>query len=210
MKLALFSDNITKLHIEKLKEIFGMNLHEAKFLYITTPTNYKPYKPDWCLEAQRSWMNIFPKCTEFDLERAYTFDPKFDFRKFLSDFDFIFVSGGSVYVLNYWAMKTGVNKILKELIESEKVVYGGESAGAIFVFKDYKPYSILDHPEIPPEAIHDGLNLIDVAPLPHWGVKDYQDSLEKIKKSLESRGYKVQPLTNDEALFVDGEIIEII
>ena len=160
MKLALFSDNVSEKHVVKLKSFFTKPLREVKFLYITTATNYKPYQPDWSVESESRWREIFPLLRQFDLERAYKVDPNFDFKTYFESFDFIFVSGGNVFLLSYWMNKTGADKILKELILSNKIVYGGESAGAIYPYNDMSLYAELDNPEKAPKRIDQAMGLL--------------------------------------------------
>src|SRR5260221_10282878 len=110
-------------------------------------------------KGEKRWENIFPRFQEFDLERAFRVNPDFNFKDFYSKYDFIYVSGGSAFILNYWMEKTGSKKIIVSLIKENKVVYGGESAGAIFAYKEIDTYKELDHPELAPEKIDEALNL---------------------------------------------------
>ncbi|OGM31358.1 hypothetical protein A2803_02520 [Candidatus Woesebacteria bacterium RIFCSPHIGHO2_01_FULL_44_21] len=208
MKLALFSHNITKTHEKKLQKLFDKELAEVRFLYITTPTNYKPFKPDWCIESEERWRSIFPKLREFDLERAYRVDRKFNFKEYLSDFDFIFISGGNIFILTYWMRETGVDALLKKMILKDKVVYGGESAGAIYPYQDISEYAVLDDPDKAPSVVNGGLGVINFAPLPHWGVKDFQIGLEKVKVRFEKNNVKVITFADDEAIFVVDKEVE--
>lgn len=210
MKLALFSQNVAAEHIEKLKTFFPKPLGEVNFLYINTPGNYKPYKSKWMMAGERRWQDIFPKFQEFDLERAYRVDNNFNFQEFLSNYDFIFVSGGTAYILTYWMEKTGSRKIIKNLIQENKVVYGGESAGAIFAYNEIDTYKELDFPERAPEKIDIGLGVVDFAPIPHWENPECQGGLENIKMKFESKGIKTYTITDNQAIFVEENKVEVI
>lgn len=210
MKLTLFSQEVTNKHVTKLKEFVGKTLEDVNFLYINTPGNYKPFKSKWMIEGENRWRKIFPKFQEFDLERAFKVDKNFDFEEFYSNYDYIFISGGTVYILTYWMQKTGSTKIIRDLIMSNKVIYGGESAGAIFSYSDMSLYSSLDYPERAPERIDEGLSIIDFAPIPHWGNSAFQEGLEKIESEFGANGVKTYKITDSQAIFVEDEEIEII
>ncbi|MEP7103900.1 MAG: Type 1 glutamine amidotransferase-like domain-containing protein [Candidatus Dojkabacteria bacterium] len=210
MKLTLFSQNITEKHINKLETYFHKPLAKVKFLYINTPGNYKPYKSEWMIKSERKWQNIFPKFQEFDIERAYRVDKNFDFKTYFESFDFIFISGGNVFVLSYWMEKTGCRDILKKLVEEGKVVYGGESSGAVYVYKDLEIYSAADEPKDAPAVVNDGLGFIDFAPIPHWENEKFQSILEDIKKQFESKNVTTYTIEDNQALFIATDKVQII
>lgn len=210
MKLTLFSQELNNLHLEKLKQFFSKPLTDVKFLFINTPAVYKPYKPDWLTRCENQWRKVFPKFQEFDLKHAYEVDQNFDFNKFYNDFDFIYVSGGNLYILSYWMKKTNSDSILEKLTKQNKIVYGGESAGAIFAFKDLEPYQLLGNPEKAIKVNNIGMSLLDFAPLPHWENQDFKEGLEKINKILLSKGYRVITITDKQGCFVDDDKIEVI
>jgi dipeptidase E len=210
MKLTLFSQKLTPAHIEKIKTLFNKPLEEVKFLYINTAGNYKPYKSEWMIVGERKWQALFPKFQEFDLERAYRIDPNFNFKEFLSNYDYIFVSGGNVFILSYWMKKTGADQIIKELILKDKIVYGGESAGSIYTFSNLNTYATLDAPEKAPEQINEALDLVNFAVLPHWESEKFHSGLVEIDKNFKLENIQTIPITDDQALFVADDKLEII
>jgi dipeptidase E len=210
MKLALFSQNLEKLHLEKLKTFFSKPLEEVNFLYINTPGNYKPYKSGWMIEGEKRWQNVFPKFQEFDLERAFRVDPNFNFREFFSSYDFIFISGGNIFVLTYWMQKTGCREILKNLIVDNKVVYGGASVGAIYLYKDMDIYKEFDDPTKAPEKVDEGLDLINFAPIPHWENEAFRPIMQHTKDKFEAIGVRTYPITDDQGLFFEDSKLTLI
>lgn len=184
MKLALFSHYVTKAHEQKLESIFGKPLSEVRMLYINTPVQYKEILPDWYYESHRNWLRLFPKMKELDLAHTYTINPDYDFESYLRSFEFIFVSGGNVWLLTYWLQKTGTRDMLKQLIEAGKVVYGGESAGAVVCFNDIEILGIADKKEKAPAQVTQGLGVIDFVPIPHWDVEEFHEILEKLFHSI--------------------------
>lgn len=210
MKLTLFSQNLNQSHIDKLRSFIPKPFEGIKFLYINTAGNYKPYKSDWMIEGERKWQKIFPLFQEFDPERAFRVNQNFDFKTFLSSYDYIFISGGNTFVLSYWMDKTGCTEILRDLIMSDKIVYGGESAGTVFTTKDISFCAALDNPEKAPEQINTGLGLLGFIPLPHWGNEEFQNGLESIKDNFDKNNTEVKVITDDQALFCTHDSTEII
>lgn len=207
MRLALFSQLLIEEHKKVLAQLLSKPFDQVKFLYINTPGNYKPYKSKWMTESETRWRRMFPQFQEFDIERAYRVDPAFDFKTFLSEFDFVFVSGGNTFILSYWMQKTGVREILKNLIIEDKVVYGGESAGAVDVAKTVEFASDVDDPNKAPKQIDEGLGIVDFAIVPHWNTPEHQELLEDMKRQYEESGVKTYTLTDEQGIFVNGEEI---
>lgn len=210
MKLTLFSQNVTNAHKEKIKTLFKKPLDDVKFLYINTAGNYKPYKKEWMISSEREWQSIFKNFQEFDLERAYRVDSNFDFKSFFSNYDYIYFSGGNTFLLSYWLKKTNTLELLKELIVSDKIVYGGTSAGAIICSKDISWTESADDPNQVPERVDEGLGIIDFTPMPHWDNPEFKPILEKAKEELQYKGINIKTYRDNQAIFVDDQSIEII
>ena len=106
--------------------------------------------------------------------------------------------------------KTGSDKYLENLIVTNRIVYGGESAGAIYAYSDLKKYELLGEPERAIGINNDGLGVIDFAPIPHWGNQKYQAELVKIKNLIEEDNIKTVLIKDNQASFVKDDIFEII
>ena len=50
--------------------------------------------------------------------------------KYIEESDFVWVTGGNTFYLNYILRKSGIDKVLKNVID-QGTVYGGQSAGAV-------------------------------------------------------------------------------
>ncbi|MEO6728747.1 MAG: Type 1 glutamine amidotransferase-like domain-containing protein [Candidatus Dojkabacteria bacterium] len=210
MKLTLFSQNLLPAHLDKIKTYFDKPLSEVRFLYINTAGNYKPYKSEWMTSGEKRWQEVFPIFQEFDIERAYRVDNNFDFKTFISSYDYIFVGGGNIFLLSYWMNKTGAKEIIKGLVLNNKVIYGGASAGAVFTMKDISFCDSLDEPTLAKERINNGLGLLDFVLLPHWNNPEMQTEIENIDKNFKEQGTKTYRITDDQALFTDSTKVEVI
>lgn len=122
-------------------------------------------------------------------------------------FDVLWFVGGNSFCLR-WAMKASdCESILKQVLE-EGVVYAGDSAGAIVAGPTLKYFDSMDEPGLAPQAIYDGLNLVDFSVLPHWGSQKYAEANKKIERKLQKDGYKTKALNDGEWLLVkNGAII---
>lgn len=207
MRLALFSQEYTQEHDKKLSELLGKELNEVKLLYINTAINYKPYKPDWYLQSENWYREKFTQFKEFEIERAYKVDPNFNFKEYFSNFDFIVFSGGNTFLLAYWLHKTKAGESIIDLVSDGKVVYGGESAGATVVTSNITPYSTADDPGKAPERVEKGLEIIDFAVIPHWGLDGFGEILSDTEKQFKGLGIETTRIKNNQGMFyVDGEI----
>lgn len=208
MRLILFSDAIQDKHKDKLLTFINQDLKNIKAVFLTTPYNYKKKKSDWFYQHIKSWKRIFPKIELFDLESTYNNNPNFNFKRYWSDIDFVFVSGGNTFLLSYWMDRTGSRKILRDLILEDRIIYSGSSAGAIYPYKDLRYYDLADDPSVAPSRVDKGLGIIEFALIPHWGRDEYDQVLKEINSLLKKEGVKTFPLTDDEALFINNKQIE--
>ncbi|WP_117161291.1 Type 1 glutamine amidotransferase-like domain-containing protein [Paraliobacillus sp. X-1268] len=91
--------------------------------------------------------------------------------------DFIYVSGGNTFFLLQELRKSGVDEIITEQVNSEKL-YIGESAGAIITSPNIEYAKFLDDKEKATELKSlDGLNLINFYPVPHFNSEPFKDEV---------------------------------
>jgi dipeptidase E len=126
----------------------------------------------------------------------------------LRSFDTVWVAGGNTFNLRYEMKRSGLEKILKGLLENG-LVYGGDSAGAIVVGPTLKGTEMADEPEFAEEAIFEGLNITNKLIIPHADNLEFGDA---IKKMIEM--YKDHPnavvLNDNQAFIIDGDQTKIV
>lgn len=128
----------------------------------------------------------------------------------LENFDVIFVSGGNTFYLLQEARKSGFDEIVKDLI-NKGVLYIGSSAGSVLLAPTISYVKDFDDPEEAPELdSHEGLNMIDFLILPHAGHPKYMDTIKNLEKIWTNKGYKVKPLTNEQAFIVEGDSVSLV
>ena len=121
----------------------------------------------------------------------------------LAKYSLIWFMGGNSFYLNYIVRESGLAGLLCPLLENG-LVYGGESAGAVLASATLHGVESMDDPKEAPEIIWDGLGLVDIGIVPHWGMEKYAQILEKCKVEMQKYA-PVTTLTNDQALIVfDG------
>jgi dipeptidase E len=93
------------------------------------------------------------------------FDQSKELTKKIEQYDCVWVRGGNTFVLRRAMAYSGFDKLVKKLLEDDRVVYAGYSAGVCVLQKDLKGIDIVDDPNTVPrgykkEVIWEGLGLI--------------------------------------------------
>jgi dipeptidase E len=212
MRLFLSSYRAGK-HDDKLLEFLnGIN-------DVGVITNAKDYKtPEGRAQRVGESFDFFKSLgvqpTEIDL-RPYFHKDGAD--KLLDKHRFIWLAGGNVFLLRRALKYTGLDKSLRDKVTPDKIILGGESAGAIIVGPTLK-YSEVDTDEDSPnyipagydkEAIWSGLNLVDFVPVPHYQTPDYI-GIDDYIKNLEKDNIPHKKMTDDQAIVIYGEKEEFL
>ena len=100
--------------------------------------------------------------------------------------------------------ESGFETVARELHESGKV-YAGGSAGAIVAGPILNHFDAADDPKDAPSVIWDGLGLVDIIPLPHWNTPKFQGVLDGIRDNLLPYGKDLVPITDEQAIIIDGD-----
>jgi dipeptidase E len=94
-----------------------------------------------------------------------------ELKKKLEELGAIFISGGNVFVLRQAMKLSGLDKILKEL-KNTNFLYAGYSAAGCVLAPSLKGMDIVDPLDTPydeqKEIIWDGLGFVDFRFMPHW------------------------------------------
>jgi len=130
--------------------------------------------------------NIGLEPTELDL-RNYFAKPD-ELKQTLSRFDLVWVRGGNAFILRRAFRQSGADKAIKELLESDAIVYGGYSAGIDMLTPSLHGAELVDDPNIVPDGydssiIWDCLGVLSYAIAPHYK-SDHPESAA-IDKSVE-------------------------
>lgn len=121
----------------------------------------------------------------------------------LDETDLLWISGGNVFYLRYLLRKSGLDVILKSLIDAG-MVYAGDSAGSAVLGHDLHGLDLLDDTGEVPEVIYRGLDITSFIILPHWGDERYKDEIANSKNILEKYNPEIVTISDSQACVIDG------
>ncbi len=128
----------------------------------------------------------------------------------IEESDVIFFEGGNTYYLMRWINKSGLIKLLPDLLKDK--VYVGLSAGSMVTGPDLAlKLSQVIYGEDLEEAYMEGLNFVDFYFLPHLNSPYFPMRIdENLKKVTETIKRKIYALDDQSALKVIDGKVEII
>jgi dipeptidase E len=124
----------------------------------------------------------------------------------LSEFDLVWVMGGNAFVLRRAMKQSGFDDVIVSMLDRDRIVYGGFSAGAVVAAPTLRGIELIDDPtELPPgyeaEVTWDGLGLIDYSIVPHFRSPHPESAAaERAVRHMTGRGMRYRALR-------DGEVI---
>lgn len=171
------------------------------------PTAADPYKDKWFIEEDRNKLKEKGfNVKDVDIKGK----TEQELLQELKDADIIFVAGGNTFYLLEKARESGFDRTAKEFVE-KGVIYVGSSAGATLAGPNIEPVKPFDDPsEAPSLKSFEGLNLVDFIILPHFGEEKDKQKYEEIVREYSEKGYKVIPLTDNQAVIVEGYEYKIV
>lgn len=133
-------------------------------------------------------------------------DKKFtDTRK---KFDVIYMMGGGTFEILERLRKTGIDKFVKKMVLKNDVLYYGISAGSIVAGPNIESAGWGDEADDNDVNLKNltGLELTNIVVFPH-----YEDKMKKeIAEFQKKVDYKIIPIKDSEAVFVDGKKVRKI
>jgi len=194
MKLFLSSKGISDNLIEAFSNFVEKPLGEVRLALIENAADpYPEERKGFVYEARERWKSLGLQITQIDL-RNYDC-------KNLASFDIVWFGGGNAFYLRWLIKETGLDKLLPSLLK-KGILYGGESAGGVVAGPSLEFFDNADDPTWAPEVIEEGLGLIEMVIIPHWGTEKYATILQDIKKRHDALGNKTVTLTDKEAIIV--------
>lgn len=209
MKLFLASQWLLPEFRPAFERLVGKPLGETKAVLIENGADDEPNEPRWVKNARNSLLDAGVAVTQLDLRPHQGGKDQETLREALSSADVIWVGGGNTFYLNWLLEDSGACDIIIELVKADKV-YAGGSAGAIVAGPTIAGFEAADDSSFAPEQVLSCMALTDTVVIPHWGRGDYGPIMERIAQQLTEEGYTTQPLTDREALLVDGTSREVL
>jgi dipeptidase E len=108
-------------------------------------------------------------------------------RDYLSEIGLVWISGGNAFILQRAFEQSGFKKLIKDLVEKNKIVYAGYSAAVCVIVPTLHGAEMVDDPNIVPEGYEkefswNGLGLIKYNVAVHYR-SDHPES-ENIEKEI--------------------------
>lgn len=208
MKLLLTSGGLTNKSIEKaLFELVGKKAEDTSLCFVPTASNVETGDKDWFINDlininKQNFKEVF--ITDISAVEESVWRPQ------MEKVDILFFEGGNTYHLMRWMNKSGLTRILPELLKDK--VYVGLSAGSMVTSPDLalRMSQTIYGDDIEEKAMG-GLNFVDFYFLPHLYSPDFPERMgenaRKVSKEVDKKNYF---LDDQSALkVVDGKV-EII
>lgn len=133
-----------------------------------------------------------------------------EIREVFDGADVVLVAGGDTFYLMEKLKESGADKIIKEFV-ARGGIYIGSSAGSIICCPTIEGAEDFDDPKLAPKLDNfDGLGIFRDVIIPHAQKEKYFERIRRATERLESKGFKVYPLTDDDVLFFDGYSCSIL
>ena len=207
MKLFLSSQAISKEQAPHLTELVGKPAGSIRLAAIENAADVEAGPKPWLLRNRQMIESHGFDVKYVDL-RHYASDIE-SLQRTLTDRDVLWFGGGNTFYLRWLIHDLGIENILRNFIEGEKV-YGGGSAGSIIAGPTLKHFEAADDIRESPEVLWGGLALTDKVILPHMDNAKYASLMREIDDKLQADGYQTVPLTDMQALVVDGSNGKVI
>jgi len=133
--------------------------------------------------------------------------------KDLSQFDFLFFSGGNTFYLLKQSYETEFIPVIRDLVINQGKIYIGSSAGSVIAGPKLPNYlTQLDNPKDTNMESQQAYAFVNFTILPHWGSTEFRKNY--LESRLESAYLKDQVplllLTDTQYVHVKGDSIKII
>ncbi len=205
MKLLLTSSGLTnKLISEALFDLVGKKPADTSVAFIPTASNVETGDKEWFInDLNNIHKQGFKSVSIVDISAV----PEDIWKPQLEEADVLFFNGGNTYHLMKWINKSGLAKILPELLKTK--VYAGSSAGSMVTNPDLAlRLSQIIYGDDMEENPMDGLNYVDFYFLPHLNSPFFPNRMEeKAREVAKTLTRKIYALDDQSALkVVDGNI----
>lgn len=125
-------------------------------------------------------------------------------------FDLVWALGGNAFLLRRAMWQSGFDRVIRDLLETDAIVYGGFSAGAVVATPTLRGIDLMDEPKViveryDCEIIWEGLGLVDFSIVPHYRSQHGEVELaEKTVSWFEESGLPFKAMRDGDVFVVDG------
>lgn len=217
MKLLLTSAGISNDSIKKsFFDLVGKKSEDISLAFIPTASNVqKGDKKDWLIKDLIALKNLNLKSisiVDISAIERNIWEPQ------LKEADVLFFEGGNTFHLMDWMNKSGLGKLLPELLKTK--VYVGVSAGSMILSPDLLLNTLqkLYKEDLEKTENMNGINFVNFYILPHLKSKHPVRNKENIleaTKDIKSKIYvlddnsAIEVIDNNAKIISEGEFLEI-
>ncbi|MFZ2193429.1 MAG: Type 1 glutamine amidotransferase-like domain-containing protein [Candidatus Moraniibacteriota bacterium] len=209
MKLLLTSGGITNNSIaDALFSLTAKKPEDTTVVFIPTASNVEIGDKDWFINDLLNLKKLNFKSIEITDISAV--DEKI-WKPSIECADVLYFEGGNTYHLMDWLNKSGLTKMLPELLKDK--VYVGASAGSMVTNKDLalKISQIVYGEDLDKDYEMTGLNYVDFYFLPHLNSEYFVNLQEDfIRNAVKDMNEKIFALDDESALKIVDSKIEVV
>lgn len=201
--LNLFLTSSFKDVVDHFREFVADDLKGRRLTFI--PTASIPEEiTHYIHTAKEAFEKLGVVVEELDISAA----PSQEIKEKLERNDFIYVSGGNTFYLLQELRKSGADKIITDQVHSGKL-YIGESAGSIITSPNIEYVKFMDDiGKATTLKSFEGLNFINVYPVPHYNNEPFKDAASDLMAHYNSK-LDLVPISNTQVIQVEKNKIVV-
>lgn len=207
MKLYMSSYRLGD-HTEKLKELVGKPTAKVAVCVNALDCTEPEVRNDIVLKRELEDMkSLGYQPEELDLREYFGKD---GIVEKMEQYDLVWFSGGNVFILAKAFKQSGFDKVFRELIETDKLVYAGYSAAFCVLTKSLKGVELVDDKDAIAAGyesgeIWDGLGYIDFYPIVHFRSNHHEsEAVEKEYEYVVANNIPHKTFRDGDVYFIDG------
>lgn len=170
---------------------------------------------DWSPESNEKEASIERDCSSlkeigFDVKRIDLreyFGKEEKLREDLKSYYAFYVIGGNAFTLRLAMKYSGFDDYLIEILNNDKYLYAGYSAGICVLSPKLNGLDLVDEPINPYNsggALYEGLNILDFVPVPHYKSEHPESHLvDKVIEIFKEKRIKYKPLKDGDVIIID-------
>ncbi|MBP9095852.1 MAG: Type 1 glutamine amidotransferase-like domain-containing protein [Ignavibacteria bacterium] len=165
-------------------------------------------------EELRDLSKIGLSSEEIDLRKYY--GDKEGLEQQLMNYDSVWIPGGDSFLLRRAMYDSGFDIIIKNMLNEDKIVYAGYSAGVVVLAPTLRGLEIADDDTkvfstYKEECIYDGLNVLQYNIVPHFKSQHGKsESMDKVVEYFKSENMNYKTLMDGQALIINGDNEQMI
>lgn len=212
MRLFLASRDFGKF-ADVLHKLAGKN---QKVLMITNARDYRPqsYIEELIERKRKLFEEAGFEAEALDLRKFFHRSEKLKTMVDESQAGIIYTLGGNVFLLATAIRLSGMDRLLRDYLRRDQLVYAGGSAGAMVTAPNLQVYNCDTLPDnsanivrevydTPP--VFDGFGLIDKYIVPHYDVAECAEAVDHYEQQITQIGGEAILLRDADVHVVDGE-----